>query len=198
MDPELLATFDKLGIPLNEQKRLANVAVDAVFDSVSIATTFKEELKKVRYGCWGAYLCVLMVLKHCGDCCSLVLIHHAPILLLPDAGGGHLLLHQRGCEGVPRPRAQVHGQCGKFPAAVHDCCTLLPYYWLGPVHCHYSFCCCLSIAISTCCFSICPLCLPLLSSPRPAFLAATLDLCHRLQGVQAMRPWLAVRLFART
>lgn len=50
MDPELLATFDKLGIPLNEQKRLANVAVDAVFDSVSIATTFKEELKKVGRG----------------------------------------------------------------------------------------------------------------------------------------------------
>ncbi len=46
VDPELLATFDKLGIPLGEQKRLANVAVDAVFDSVSIATTFKEELAK--------------------------------------------------------------------------------------------------------------------------------------------------------
>ena len=41
VDPELLKTFDKLGIPLNEQKRLANVAVDAVFDSVSIATTFR-------------------------------------------------------------------------------------------------------------------------------------------------------------
>jgi FeS assembly protein SufB len=46
VDPELLRTFDKLGIPLNEQKRLANVAVDAVFDSVSIATTFREELAK--------------------------------------------------------------------------------------------------------------------------------------------------------
>lgn len=46
VDPELLKTFDKLGIPLNEQKRLANVAVDAVFDSVSIATTFREELGK--------------------------------------------------------------------------------------------------------------------------------------------------------
>ncbi|KAF8061314.1 ycf24 [Scenedesmus sp. PABB004] len=46
VDPELLATFDKLGIPINEQKRLANVAVDAVFDSVSIATTFKAELAK--------------------------------------------------------------------------------------------------------------------------------------------------------
>ena len=46
VDPELLKTFDKLGIPLAEQKRLANVAVDAVFDSVSIATTFREELGK--------------------------------------------------------------------------------------------------------------------------------------------------------
>eukprot|EP00798_Chlamydomonas_sp_ICE-L_P007603 gene7603-756_t len=46
VDPELLRTFDKLGIPLMEQKRLANVAVDAVFDSVSIATTFRADLAK--------------------------------------------------------------------------------------------------------------------------------------------------------
>jgi len=46
VDPELLATFEKLGIPLSEQKRLTNVAVDAVFDSVSIATTFKKELSE--------------------------------------------------------------------------------------------------------------------------------------------------------
>jgi FeS assembly protein SufB len=46
VDPELRATFDKLGIDLNEQKRLSNVAVDAVFDSVSIATTFREDLLK--------------------------------------------------------------------------------------------------------------------------------------------------------
>ena len=46
VDPELLATFAKLGIPLSEQKRLSNVAVDAVFDSVSIATTFKKDLAK--------------------------------------------------------------------------------------------------------------------------------------------------------
>ncbi|NJM48514.1 MAG: Fe-S cluster assembly protein SufB [Alkalinema sp. RU_4_3] len=44
VDPELLDTFEKLGISLSEQKRLANVAVDAIFDSVSIATTFKEKL----------------------------------------------------------------------------------------------------------------------------------------------------------
>jgi Fe-S cluster assembly protein SufB len=46
IDPELLRTFEKLGISLNEQKRLTNVAVDIVFDSVSITTTFQEELKK--------------------------------------------------------------------------------------------------------------------------------------------------------
>ena len=44
VDPELLRTYEKLGIPLDEQKKLAGVAVDAVFDSVSVATTFKEEL----------------------------------------------------------------------------------------------------------------------------------------------------------
>ena len=46
VDPELLATYDKLGIPLLEQKRLVGVAVDAVFDSVSVATTYKAELEK--------------------------------------------------------------------------------------------------------------------------------------------------------
>ncbi|NJK35460.1 MAG: Fe-S cluster assembly protein SufB [Oscillatoriales cyanobacterium SM2_2_1] len=47
VDPELLATFEKLGISLSEQKRLSNVAVDAIFDSVSIATTFRKDLAKV-------------------------------------------------------------------------------------------------------------------------------------------------------
>ncbi len=46
VDPELRATFDKLGISLEEQKRLSGVAVDAVFDSVSVKTTFQETLKK--------------------------------------------------------------------------------------------------------------------------------------------------------
>jgi Fe-S cluster assembly protein SufB len=47
LDPELIKTFERLGIPLNEQKRISGVAVDAVFDSVSIATTHKETLGKV-------------------------------------------------------------------------------------------------------------------------------------------------------
>src|SRR5438034_10868733 len=44
VDPKLLETYEKLGIPLSEQKWLAGVAVDAVFDSVSVATTFKKKL----------------------------------------------------------------------------------------------------------------------------------------------------------
>jgi Fe-S cluster assembly protein SufB len=44
LDPEILSTYEKLGIPLLEQQRIAGVAVDAVFDSVSVATTFKEKL----------------------------------------------------------------------------------------------------------------------------------------------------------
>src|SRR5258708_12648033 len=47
VDPELLKMYDKLGISLNEQKRLTGVAVDAVVDSVSVATTFQKDLAKV-------------------------------------------------------------------------------------------------------------------------------------------------------
>ena len=47
VDPELLRTYEKLGIPLREQKQLAGVAVDAIFDSVSVGTTMKEELAKL-------------------------------------------------------------------------------------------------------------------------------------------------------
>ena len=47
VDPKLLETYEKLGIPLTEQKMLAGVAVDAVFDSVSVATTFKKNLEEV-------------------------------------------------------------------------------------------------------------------------------------------------------
>ncbi len=47
VDPELLKTYEKLGIPLKEQEKLAGVAVDAIFDSVSVATTFKAKLEEV-------------------------------------------------------------------------------------------------------------------------------------------------------
>ena len=46
VDPELLRTYEKLGIPIKEQEMLAGVAVDYVFDSVSVATTFREKLAK--------------------------------------------------------------------------------------------------------------------------------------------------------
>ncbi|HSX13275.1 MAG TPA: Fe-S cluster assembly protein SufB [Chlamydiales bacterium] len=52
VDPEILKTFERLGIPLDEQKRLANVAVDVVFDSVSIGTTFYKKLEEA-----GVILC---------------------------------------------------------------------------------------------------------------------------------------------
>lgn len=52
VDPELLKTFEKLGIPLDEQKQLANVAVDVVFDSVSLGTTFRKQLEEA-----GVILC---------------------------------------------------------------------------------------------------------------------------------------------
>jgi len=61
VDPKLLETYDKLGIPLHERARLAGVAVDAVFDSVSVATTFKEKLSAA-----GVIFCSFSeaVLKH--------------------------------------------------------------------------------------------------------------------------------------
>jgi len=52
VDPEILKTFEKLGIPIEEQKRIANVAVDVVFDSVSIGTIFKKQLEEA-----GVVLC---------------------------------------------------------------------------------------------------------------------------------------------
>jgi Fe-S cluster assembly protein SufB len=59
VDPEILRTFEKLGVPIEEQKRLTNVAVDVVFDSVSIGTTFQNELKKA-----GVVLCSISEAIH--------------------------------------------------------------------------------------------------------------------------------------
>lgn len=58
-DPELLRTFERLGIPVDEQKRLTNVAVDLVFDSVSIGTTFKQKLQEA-----GVVLCSISEAMH--------------------------------------------------------------------------------------------------------------------------------------
>lgn len=59
VDPAVLETFERLGIPLDEQKRLANVAVDMVFDSVSIGTTFKKQLEEA-----GVVLCSISEAIH--------------------------------------------------------------------------------------------------------------------------------------
>ncbi len=59
VDPEVLKTFERLGIPLEEQKRLSNVAVDMVFDSVSIGTTFKKKLEEA-----GVVLCSISEAVH--------------------------------------------------------------------------------------------------------------------------------------
>ncbi|CAM0117906.1 Fe-S cluster assembly protein SufB [Rhabdochlamydiaceae symbiont of Dictyostelium giganteum] len=59
VDPELIKTFERLGVPIDEQKRLTNVAVDVVFDSVSIGTTFQAELKKA-----GVVLCSISEAIH--------------------------------------------------------------------------------------------------------------------------------------
>lgn len=59
IDPELLKTFERLGIPLAEQKRISGVAVDAVFDSVSVGTTHQEELKK-----YGVVFCSISEALH--------------------------------------------------------------------------------------------------------------------------------------
>ncbi len=59
LDPELLKTFERLGIPLGEQKRISGVAVDAVFDSVSVGTTHTEELKK-----YGVIFCSISEAVH--------------------------------------------------------------------------------------------------------------------------------------
>jgi len=63
IDPELLRTFEKLGIPINEQKRLSGIAVDVVMDSVSVATTFKETLGEL-----GIIFCSMSeAIKHHSD-----------------------------------------------------------------------------------------------------------------------------------
>ena len=59
VDPEILKTFERLGIPLDEQKKLANVAVDVVFDSVSLGTTFQKTLKEA-----GVVLCPISEAVH--------------------------------------------------------------------------------------------------------------------------------------
>lgn len=117
VDPELLATFDKLGIPLNEQKRLANVAVDAVFDSVSIATTFKDELKKVRW----AVPAALDAVTSSGWLVATLLPPGATLpCLVASAPGLHDINGTRSAATLPRPAGSapgLHGIKGNRSAA---------------------------------------------------------------------------------
>jgi Fe-S cluster assembly protein SufB len=67
VDPELLRTFEKLGVPLHERMALAGVAVDVIFDSVSVATTYKAKLAEVDFrGSAGIPGISEKVLRHCG------------------------------------------------------------------------------------------------------------------------------------
>ena len=61
VDPKLLETYEKLGIPLREQSRLAGVAMDAVFDSVSVGTTFKEALAEKGVIFWPCSTHVVLI-----------------------------------------------------------------------------------------------------------------------------------------
>lgn len=103
VDPELLRTFERLGVPLNEQKRLANVAVDAVFDSVSIHTTFKKELLD-----HGIIFCSIsdavrdypdLIKKHLGSVVSV----YAECLIAQETKTNSRTLHSL-------PPRQFHGQ----------------------------------------------------------------------------------------
>ena len=100
MDPELLRTFDRLGIPLAEQKRLSNVAVDAVFDSVSIATTFKKELRE-----HGIIFCSIS--EAVRDFPELVRKHLGSVVRPPDPNYNAYVisLHQQGRARFPGAHA---------------------------------------------------------------------------------------------
>lgn len=106
VDPELLRTFDKLGIPLNEQKRLSNVAVDAVFDSVSIATTFRAELAKA-----GVIFCSMS----------------EAVKEYPDLVKAHLGKVVRSCPALsaPRPARVTPSLNGPARARHRNICTAL-------------------------------------------------------------------------
>lgn len=121
LDPEILRTYEKLGIPLAEQQQLAGVAVDAVFDSVSVATTFKEKLAEL-----GIVFCSFseavekypnLVKKYLGTvvpytdnffaALNAAVFSDGSFVYIPQRGALHhgafdVLLHQRGGNGSIR------------------------------------------------------------------------------------------------
>ena len=112
VDPELRSTFEKLGISLDEQKRLTGVAVDAVFDSVSVATTFKEKLAEL-----GIIFCSFS---------EAVQNHPELVREVPRLGGAVQRQLLRGAElgGLQRRLVLLHPQGRALPdGAVH----LLPH-----------------------------------------------------------------------
>ena len=140
VDPKLLETYEKLGVPLHERARLAGVAVDAVFDSVSVATTFKERLAEA-----GVIFCpfseAVQIAPGTGravprqrGAVHRQLLRHAQLrgvlrrLLrlraarraLPD-GAVHLLPHQRGQHRPVRAHAdhRRRGQLRELPRRLH-------------------------------------------------------------------------------
>ena len=140
VDPEVRATFDKLGIPLEEQKLLAGVAVDAVFDSVSVATTFREKLGEA-----GDHLLLVLgsgarasrareEVPRLGRAVHRQLLRDAQLgglqrrlvrlhpegRALPD-GALHLLPHQREGHGAVRAHADHRGGRGlrQLPRRLH-------------------------------------------------------------------------------
>ena len=88
VDPKLLETYDKLGVPLHERAKLAGVAVDAVFDSVSVGTTFRKELAEA-----GVIFCSMSeAIREHPD-----LVRRYIGSVVPQGDGAeHLLPHQRG------------------------------------------------------------------------------------------------------
>jgi Fe-S cluster assembly protein SufB len=140
VDPELLETYEKLGIPLEEQKRWPGVAVDAVFDSVSVATTFKEKLAEA-----GVIFCSIseavqehpeLVKKYLGSVVPYTDNFYAALnsavftdgsfvyvpegRALPD-GAQHLLPHQRRQHRPVRAHAdrRRRGQLRQLPRGLH-------------------------------------------------------------------------------
>ena len=140
IDPEMLRTYEKLGIPLEEQKRLAGVAVDAVFDSVSVATTFKGKLAEM-----GVIFCSFSeaVQKHpgageevpghggsvyrqflcgaeCGGVYRRLVCVRAQGRALPD-GAVDVFPHQRRGDGAVRAHADCcrRGRVRELPGGLH-------------------------------------------------------------------------------
>ena len=108
VDPKLLAIYDRLGVPLHERAQLAGVAVDAVFDSVSVGTTFKKELKEA-----GVIFCSFTEA-----------VHEHPELIRKYLGiggsAGRQLLRRAELSGVHRRLVRVHPQGRALPDGAVD------------------------------------------------------------------------------